>query len=481
MRRNYWRWLIPILVLAALAGWLVWPDNPGIHVGGIDRDIKLVRGLDLQGGLQVLLEADLPAETAVTTDQMQTARDIVENRVNALGVVEPLVQVAGSRRIVVELPGINNPEEAVATIQETGLLEFIDMSTISDSAAYALVRQTVQTDFGQASAPSAAPTSEAAVATPEGGTPTAEAGVPTPTPVATEGSASPVFHTVMTGAGLKSAGATVSQTTGEYEVAFVLTDEGKQTFADYTSAHVGQILGIVLDKTLISAPRISVAITEGQGVITGNFNRDSANGLAVQLRYGSLPIPLKVVESSTVGPTLGEDSLRKSAVAGVIGLAVVMIFMATYYRLPGVLADLALLMYATVTLALFKLIPVTLTLPGVAGFVLSIGVAVDANVLIFERMKEELRAGRTVYQAIDAGFSRAWPSIRDSNLSTLITCAILFWFGSTFGASIVKGFSLTLALGVLVSLFTAITVTRTFLHVVLDGIRAPESPRLFGA
>ncbi len=237
----------------------------------------------------------------------------------------------------------------------------------------------------------------------------------------------------------------------------------------------------MLDKVLISSPRISTSITEGSGVITGSFDREGANRLAVQLRYGSLPIPLKVVESSTVGPTLGEDSLRKSAVAGVIGLAVVMIFMAVYYRLPGVLADLALLIYAMTTLALFKLIPVTLTLPGVAGFVLSIGVAVDANVLIFERMKEELRAGRTVYQAIDTGFSRAWPSIRDSNLSTLITCAILFWFGSTFGASIVKGFSLTLALGVMVSLFTAITVTRTFLHVVLDRVRAAESPRLFGA
>ena len=469
MRRNYWRWLIPILVLAALAGWVIWPNNPGIHVGSIDRAIELVRGLDLQGGLQVLLEADLPAETVITSEQMQTARDIIENRVNALGVVEPLVQVAGSRRIVVELPGIDNPEEAVATIQETGLLEFIDMSTVSDTVVYALVGQTVQTDFGQTEAQAAAPTA------------TAEAGAPTPTPAAGDIPAAPVFHTVMTGAGLKEAGATSSQTTGEFEVAFVLTDEGKQTFGEYTSAHVGQILGIVLDKVLISAPRISVAITEGQGVITGSFTRESANGLAVQLRYGSLPIPLKVVESSTVGPTLGEDSLRKSAVAGVIGLAVVMIFMAIYYRLPGVLADLALLMYATVTLALFKLIPVTLTLPGVAGFVLSIGVAVDANVLIFERMKEELRAGRTVYQAIDTGFSRAWPSIRDSNLSTLITCAILFWFGSTFGASIVKGFSLTLALGVLVSLFTAITVTRTFLHVVLDGIRAAESPRLFGA
>jgi preprotein translocase subunit SecD len=474
MRRNYWRWLVPILILAALAGWVVWPNNPGIHVGSVNRKVELVRGLDLQGGLQVLLEADLPPETVITSDQMKTARDIIENRVNGLGVVEPLVQVAGSRRIVVELPGINDPEEAVATIQQTGLLEFIDMSTVTASEAYAMVGQKIRTDFGQTEPASGAvtPTTEPATATPE---------ALTATPAATPEATATVFHTVMTGAGLKEAGATVAQTTGEYEVAFVLTDEGKQTFADYTSAHIGEILGIVLDKTLISAPRISVAITEGRGVIAGSFTSESANALAVQLRYGSLPIPLKVVESSTVGPTLGEDSLRKSAVAGVIGLAVVMIFMAVYYRLPGVLADLALLMYATVTLALFKLIPVTLTLPGVAGFVLSIGVAVDANVLIFERMKEELRAGRTVYQAIDAGFKRAWPSIRDSNLSTLITCAILFWFGSTFGASIVKGFSLTLALGVMVSLFTAITVTRTFLHVVLDGIRVAESPRLFGA
>ena len=464
MRRNYWRWLIPILVLAGLAGWVVWPNNPGIRLGSFSRDIEIVRGLDLQGGLQVLLEADLPAETAITSDQMQTARDIIENRVNALGVAEPLVQVAGSRRIVVELPGVKDPEEAVATIKETGLLEFIDMSTVDPAQAYSLVGSTVKTDFGQAAAPAA--------------TPTSEAGGPTPTPAA---AAPLVFHTVMTGTGLKNAAATVSTNTNEFEVSFVLTDEGKQTFGDYTSTHVGKILGIALDKVLISAPRISTGITEGQGVITGSFDRDSANRLAVQLRYGSLPIPLKVVESSTVGPTLGEDSLRKSTVAGLIGLAVVMLFMAIYYRLPGVLADVALLIYATITLALFKLIPVTLTLPGVAGFILSIGVAVDANILIFERMKEELRAGRTVYQAIDTGFSRAWPSIRDSNLSTLITCAILFWFGSTFGASIVKGFSLTLALGVMVSLFTAITVTRTFLHIVLDRVRAAESPRLFGA
>jgi len=215
-------------------------------------------------------------------------------------------------------------------------------------------------------------------------------------------------------------------------------------------------------------------------VISGNFTSESANNLAVQLRYGSLPIPLKVVSSQTVGPTLGQVSLKKSLLAGLIGLSVVGIFMALYYRLPGVLADLALIVYALLTLALFKLIPVTLTLPGIAGYVLSVGMAVDANVLIFERLKEELRAGRTLRQAIDMGWGRAWPSIRDSNFSTLITSFILFWFGNAFGASIVKGFSLTLAVGVLISMFTAILVTRTFLHLVLDNIQFVEHHAWFG-
>jgi preprotein translocase subunit SecD len=236
----------------------------------------------------------------------------------------------------------------------------------------------------------------------------------------------------------------------------------------------------VLDKKVISAPSINTPITDGKGVITGNYTTDSANRLAIQLRYGSLPIPLKVVTSQTVGPTLGQDSLRKSLVAGIIGLLVVILFMGTLYRLPGMVADVALLVYATISFALFILIPVTLTLPGIAGFVLSIGVAVDANILIFERLKEELRAGRTLRQAIDLGWARAWPSIRDSNLSTLITCAILFWFGTAFGASIVKGFSLTLAIGVLVSMFTAIVVSRTFLHLVLDNIEIAEHHNWFG-
>jgi len=304
--------------------------------------------------------------------------------------------------------------------------------------------------------------------------------VPTPQTSPTEtGPTETIYHTVMTGDTLSNVAVTTDQT-GRYQVAFDLTDEGAKIFGDYTSNNIGKLLAIVLDKQVISVPRIESAITEGSGVIQGNFTTESANALAVQLRYGSLPIPLQVVSSQVVGPTLGEDSLQKSLVAGIIGMVVVMLFMALYYRLPGVVADVALLIYAMIVYGLFRFIPVTLTLPGIAGFVLSIGVAVDANVLIFERLKEELRGGRTLRQAIDLGWDRAWPSIRDSNLSTLITCAILFWFGNTFGASIVKGFSLTLAIGVLVSMFTAIVVTRTFLHLVLDNIEFSTHHKWFG-
>lgn len=482
MRQRHVFRLIAILIVVTIAVWIDLPNNPGIHLAGIDREIKVVRGLDLQGGLRVLLEADLPAETTVTLDQMETVRQIVENRVNGLGVTEPIVQVAGTRRILVELPGVGDPDQAVATIRETGLLEFVEVSA-ANRLPLLTGQMPVVTDFsgGEASEVSestpttpsgseATPTpAEAASATPEA-TPSE---APSPTPSAQ------VLHTVMTGADLKTAYVTRDEL-GGYAVAFELTDEGAATFYEYTRTHINGYLGIVLDKQIISVPIIREAIPGGQGSISGDFTPEEANSLAVQLSYGALPVPLRVVESKAVGPTLGEDSLRKSTVAGLIGLGVVVLFMALYYRLPGVLADLALLVYALVTFALFKLIPVTLTLPGIAGFVLSLGVAVDANILIFERMKEELRAGRTLRQSIDLGFSRAWPSIRDSNLSTLITCAILYWFGTAFGASIVKGFSVTLALGVLVSLFTAISVTRTFLHVVLDGLRLTEHPRLFG-
>ncbi len=471
MFTSHYRRFVFILLIMASAIWIVLPDNPGIHLSFLDKDFEVVQGLDLQGGLRVLLEADLPETTEIEPEQLNTAASIIEKRVNALGLTEPVVQIAGSRRILAELPGIGKPEEAIATIKETGLLEFIE---ISYEDVYSLAPgQRIKTDFGL---------EESDVAAEETATPTPAADEAQTTPSEEESvdtSEDKIFHTVLTGAHLKSSGVGQDQI-GNFFVGLEFTEEGGEIFTEYTATHIGDILGIVLDKQLISFPQIQQAIPSGQARITGNFSREEANNLAIQLNYGALPIPLKVVENKTVGPTLGQDSLQKSTTAGLVGLCVVMAFMALYYRLPGLLADLALLCYAAITFALFKTIPVTLTLPGIAGFVLSIGVAVDANVLIFERLKEELRSGRNLRTAIDLGFSRAWPSIRDSNISTLITCLILYWFGNTFGASIVKGFSITLALGVMVSLFTAITVTRTLLHIVLDNIRFAEHPRWFG-
>jgi len=471
MSRTY-RLLILIALILLFAIYINLPESPGIHFAGINRDFNTRLGLDLVGGVQALLEADVPASQTIDPNDMSVAVQIVDNRVNALGVSEAVVQPAGSNRIVVELPGETDPAQALATIKQTGLLEFVDMSALSDQQAASLMHTKINTDWVPGgSQPSQNFTPDISI------TPTA---VPTSTITSTIPIQSgPTFHTVMTGTDLKNVGVQTTQG-GGYVVGFELTAEGTQIFKEFTSSHIGQILGIVLDKEVISIPSINTAINEGKGVIEGRFTADEANILAVQLKYGSLPIPLKVVTSETVGPTLGQDSLSKSLVAGFIGMSVVILFMALYYRLPGIIADLALVCYALITYALFRSIPVTLTLPGIAGFVLSVGVAVDANVLIFERIKEELRTGRSLRQAIDLGWNRAWPSIRDSNFSTLITCVILFWFGNTFGASIVKGFSLTLAIGVMVSMFTAIVVTRTFLHLVLDNINFTRHSRWFG-
>jgi preprotein translocase subunit SecD len=438
------------------------------------RNVETRLGLDLRGGLQTLLEADLPANTSVSSEDLGVTRQILESRANALGVSEVLMQTAGERRIVAEFPGVSNPEEVVASLQQTGLLEFVDMGTTPVDPGTVIRTDFAQTDTTDGTSATATP---AATSTtdPNQPTPTTVPGEPTPA----AGQEAPVYHTVMTGADLKEAHVSSNQT-GQPAVSFTLSSDGTKIFSDYTSTHTKQYLGIVLDKTVISAPVVNSPITDGQGIIEGGFTAQSANDLAIQLRYGSLPVPVKVVESRTVGATLGEESVRKSLMAGMIGLGVVILFMLLYYRLPGFIADLALLVYAVLSLALFKIIPVTLTLPGIAGFILSIGMAVDANILIFERLKEELRAGRNLRQAIDLGWSRAWPSIRDSNTSTLITCVILYVFGNTFGASMVKGFSITLALGVLMSLFTAIIVTRTFLHTLLDNMKLTEHPRWFG-
>jgi preprotein translocase subunit SecD len=481
MRERTYIFLGIILLLAIFAAWLDFA-SPHIQLGPIDREIKVHEGLDLQGGLRVLLEADVPAGTVISPDSIAVAKSIIEKRVNALGVSEPVIQTQGENRISVELPGIANPDEAIKTFGNTGLLEFIDAGStpLTEGETVSTTGPSPANSCSNLAA-SAAPTATAVV------TPTIAPGAsltPTTTISPTTNITSTneitntnqltnthVFTTVMTGDCLDTASVQFDQA-NRPNIGFTLKGNGVKIFGDFTTNNVGKYLAIVLDKKVISSPVIQGPIPTGNGQITGRFTFDQANNLAIQLRYGSLPVPLKIVEHTTIGPTLGQDSVRKSIIAGAIGLGVVMLFMLLNYRLPGLLADIALSIYALVLFAIFKggtpLPPVTLTLPGTAGFILSVGVAVDANILIFERIKEELRAGRPLSLAIEAGFNRAWPSIRDSNFSTLITCGILFWFGSNFGASIVAGFALTLALGVVVSLFTAVLVTRTFLRLTLD-------------
>jgi preprotein translocase subunit SecD len=481
MGQRYNVYLALIVVILAAVIWVDYPGNPGIHIGSFNKDLSTKLGLDLRGGLRVLLEVDEPSTVQVTSQQMNDAKQILTQRSNALGVAENTFSVSGSRRIIAEFPGLTNTSDVISIMKQTGLLTFVPLGqnympagtkiNIDTSKIHVAVEQL---------APTVAPTKP-------GATPTVASPTATATPAAGS-TASPTatavpstYYALMTGADLNTV--TVSRdTVGAYQIDFTLKDTGKNVFADYTSKHIGDYLAIVLDGTIISAPSVNGAITGGSGQITGgNFTYESANNLAIQLRYGSLPVPLKVVQSQAVGATLGQDSINKSLVAGIVGLAMVILFMILSYRLPGVIASLALACYTATSLALFKFIGVTLTLPGIAGFVLSIGVAVDANILIFERLKEELRAGRSLRQAIDVAWTRAWPSIRDSNITTVISCIVLFIFGSSYGATIVQGFATTLFIGVVVSLVTAVFVTRTFLHEVLDNLKFAEHPRWFRA
>jgi len=454
MTRNLTNRIIIILFILALALWIDLSEeiqliNPINDTPLFQRDVTPRLGLDLRGGLQVLLEADLPADAPGDSEAMETARSIIENRTNALGVSENLIQLAGERRIVGEFPGAEDADAILDIIQQTGLLEFVDTGDFRPEEGTIL-----QTDFAT--------------------------GSPTETTPPTDGTAPPtVYHTIMTGRELESVNVGLDSL-GSPAIDFVLSPEGTTIFAQHTAANVGKILTITLDKRVVSAPGIEGAIPSGQGQISGSFTAESANALAVQLRYGSLPIPLKVVETRIIGPTLGEDSLQKSLRAGLIGMTVVILFMVIYYRMPGIVATLSILFYAIIAFAIFKWFHFTLTLPGIAGFLLSTGAALDANILIFERLKEELRNGRNLTQAVDQGWARAWSSIRDSNLAAIITSLILYWFGSTFGATIVKGFSLTLAIGVAISLFTAFYVTRTLLALFLNTFKPTNLERWFG-
>lgn len=483
--RGYRLWLVFILAIAALTTWMSVTD-PHINFMGINQDVKVVQGLDLQGGSRVLLQV-VPG-TKTDGETMDQAVKNVERRVNGLGVSEAVVQRQGDERIIVELPGVKEQAVAFESIKSTGLLEFVDFSmvsggTIPEGSCILTTDQVALTEGRLA----------------EGETPKAydeyTCASEDPT-VLTEDPAllnnGQPYQTIMTGAGLEDAAAQFSGTIGSsYHVNFVLKDNGDRVdaFINYVANNPERPLAIVLDGRLISYPRIdsglsssAAAGTFDSGIISGSFTADEAKILAAQLKYGALPVPLEIIAFDTIGPSLGKISVERSIEAGIIGVATVLFFMLVYYRVPGVAADLALLLFAVINFALYKFIPVTLSLPAIAGFLISIGTAVDGNILIFERMKEELRAGRTMDRAIEAGFERAWTSIRDSNISTIIIAIILWWFGRQFGASAVQGFAITLMLGLIINLFTAVIVTRTFLHtiVIVAGDILRNNRRLLG-
>lgn len=444
-----------ITIITLFSTWIALPTD-WLDIGGFKEEngINVQEGLDLQGGLQVVLEARPAEGQEVGGDVLSGTRDTIERRVNALGVSEPLIQTRGDNQIVVELPGVEDPQAAVELLQATALLEIVD-----PRGQFLPVGTRVDTTLG----PAVDPAEANASATPGEGTPEA---TPEPVPTETPAPASEAYTTIVSGADISDAFPTQDQF-GTIVVGFELRDEASGAFCDFTSRNVSQPMSIVVDKTVINTATINQPLCQGSAIITGLATQEVTN-LSAQLKSGALAVPLEVVQSRTVGPTLGQDSVDKSIIAGIVGLALVALLMILYYRLPGLLSVFSLLIYTAIVFALFKLIPVTLTLAGIAGFILSIGMAVDANVLIFARLKDELRLGRSVRNAVEAGFDHAWPSIRDSNMATMITCVILYWFGRYTGASIIQGFALTLFVGVVVSMFTAIVVTRTILRVLLN-------------
>lgn len=461
MKISPWVTLAFILILTLFAGWVALPGDT-LDMGSFKTDHPIQEGLDLQGGVQVLLEARPPDGQSVDKDTMQGTRDTIERRVGGLGVSEPLVQTRGNNQIIVELPGVTDPEKAVEVVRQTALLEIIDTNGQYLAPGTKVRTSLNPNDTGEPGSPTAADGSP--VASPVASTEASPVAASTDNPAAD----GPVYTTIVSGADLKDAYRATGPL-GQVVVGFELKGGAANDFYDFTSTHIGQPMSIVIDKTVISSPQINGAISD-RGQIEGIAPRDVDN-LVVQLKAGALSVPLEVVQSRVVGPSLGQDSIDKSLTAAIIGLGTVAIFMVIYYRLPGFLSVLALGIYTLLVLAIFKLLPVTLTLAGIAGFVLSVGMAVDANILIFSRLKEELRLGRSAPQSVELGFAHAWPSIRDSNITSMITAAILYWFGQYTGATIITGFALTLFIGVAVSMFTAYTVTRTFLRLVLSSTR----------
>lgn len=471
-----------VLLLAACAAWIVYPKGSKISLKKLkipfEQDFKVHLGLDLQGGSHLVYQADFKdIKQADRQDALNAIRDIIERRVNSFGVSEPLVQVSGQDRIIIELPGIKNVNDAINQIGQTPTLEFRTQNP---------------------NPPQATPNGQGQV---------------TIDPLASW------LPTGLSGKQLNKASVDIEQSRGlgnNIVVKLEFNAEGTKLFSQITSANLQKPIAIILDGQVISAPTVQSAITDGTAIITGNFTPEVAKELATRLNSGALPVPIKLISQENVGATLGKESVQKSVIAGIIGLILIALFMIMYYRFPGFLAVCALLIYALVAFSVFKigvsftavvlvglffflgltvnaafgilallsyiilmflgaLAPVTLTLAGIAGFILSIGMAVDANILIFERVKEEIRASKEIGKAVDDGFARAWLSIRDSNVSSLITTAILYMFGTPS----IKGFAITLGIGILISMFTAITVTRTFLKLFV-GNNILTHPWLFG-
>jgi len=422
--------LIFILALLGLALWSILPVNAKLLGPN-----GLMLGLDLKGGSQLLYEADLSKKDPSISDAaaMAAVTEKIQRRVNEFGVTEPTIQKLGFDQIVVQLPGVENITRALKLIGETGLLEFREQK-FDENGDPVINETTGELVFENESA----------------------------TAIGKDGQ-----EKALTGQYLKRAARDVDPYEGPI-VTFEWDSEGAHLFEQITGRNLEKPLAIYVDNKLISAPVVQSVISD-RGQIEGRFTLEEAADLANKLNSGALDVPLTLIDQRDVDASLGADSIRKSMIAAGIGLVLLLVFMLAYYRLLGLVACFSLGVYGVLLLAIFSFFPITLTLPGIAALILSLGMAVDANVLIFERMKEELRAGRTLGAAVETGFNRAWPAIRDSNITTFIACIILFWLGGTFGAFMVRGFAMTLFVGVALSMFTAIVVTRTFLRFVVGG------------
>ncbi|MBD2516223.1 protein translocase subunit SecD [Nostoc sp. FACHB-973] len=451
--------LILVLVIAAIT---------------VIATIPIPLGLDLRGGSQLTIQVKPSAEIPkITERELEGVKKVVEGRINGLGVSEPVIQTVGADKILVQLPGVNDPEQAERVLGGTAQLEFRTQKPNTETQLLAFQGSRAELKAKQEELRKSS--DKAAIAKNQEDLEKNNQAI------------AELFESTnppLIGKYLKDAYGEPTQG-NNWNVAIRFDQKGGELFAQLTKnlAGTGRSIGVFLDNELISAPTVGIefaatGITGGSAVITGRFTAQQANDLGVQLRGGALPVPVEIAEIRTVGATLGKDSITSSIYAGIGGLSLVLIFMVVYYRLPGVIADIALLIYALLTWATFALLGVTLTLPGIAGFILSIGMAVDANVLIFERTREELQAGKSLYRSVESGFYRAFSSILDGNVTTVIACAALFWLG----AGLVKGFALTLALGVAVSMFTAITCSRTlmFLAITIPALKKPElfSPNL---